>query len=259
VRRVALLAALAALAGPSPAAGSPPGVVTIAAASSLRPALEELLPAFRAHHPGAQPKATFAASGALYAHIRNGAPFDLFLSAEDRMPRRLAEDGQADGRPFTYAFGRLALWVPLGSPLAREPLGPEALRAPAARRIAIANPAVAPHGAAAEAALRSLGLLDAVRERLVLGQSAQQAAQFAQSGNAQAALLPLALALAPPLATEGRHVAIPSDAHPPIEQAGAVLRGPGDRAMARALAAFLLGPEGRAVLERHGYALPAPR
>jgi molybdate transport system substrate-binding protein len=117
---------------------------------------------------------------------------------------------------------------------------------------------VAPYGAAAEAALRAAGVLDAVRPRLVLGQSAQQAAQFAQSGSAQAALLPLSLALAPPLAEEGRFVAVPEHGHPSIKQAGVVLAGARDPALARAFTGWILGREGRALLRRSGYGLPGP-
>jgi molybdate transport system substrate-binding protein len=116
---------------------------------------------------------------------------------------------------------------------------------------------VAPYGAAAEAAMRGAGIYEAVRAKLVLGQNVQQAAQFAQSGNAQAAFLPLSLALAPPLSREGRFAAVPAESHGPIEQAGVVLASSREPALARAFAAFLLGPAGRAVLERHGYALPS--
>jgi molybdate transport system substrate-binding protein len=230
----------------------------VAAAANLRPALASLAAGFEAAHPGAKVVPTYGASGALFAQIENGAPFDVFLSAEAETPRRLAEAGRAAGSPFTYATGRLVLWVPRSSTIDLERQGLRALLDPAIQKVAIANPAVAPYGAAAEAALRAAGVLDAVRPRLVLGQSVQQAAQFAQSGNAQAALLPLSLALAPPLADEGRFVAVPERDHPPIEQGGVVLASARDPALARAFAEWIRGPDGRALLQRSGYALPVP-
>jgi molybdate transport system substrate-binding protein len=146
--------------------------------------------------------------------------------------------------------------VPRTSPLALERDGLRALLDPRVLKVAIANPAAAPYGVAAEEALRAAGVFEHVQPRLVLGQNAAQAAQFAHSGNAQAALLPLSLALAPPLAGDGRHVLVPASSHAPIVQAGvipATARSPG---LARAFADFLLGPEGGALLRRHGYGPP---
>ena len=254
---VLLLAIAAALAVAPAVARAQPRTLQVAAAANLKPALEALAASFAARTADARVQATYGASGTFFAQIRNGAPFDLFLSADAELPRRLVEAGQGDGGAFTYALGRLVVWVPRESrlDLAR---GLEVVADPSVRKIAIANPAVAPYGAAAEAALRGAGLHDRVRQKLVLGQNVQQAAQFAESGNAQVALLPLSLAAAPPLA-DGRRVLVPLDAHPPIEQAGVVLAGARERALAHAFTAFLLGPDGRAVLERSGYALPSPR
>ena len=250
-----LLAAALGLAGTG--AHAAPRTLKVAAAASLRPALEEIGAGFRAGKPGVDVAATYGASGTLFAQIRAGAPFDLFLSAEAAMPRRLVEAGRGVSPAFAYAFGRLALWVPNDSRLELGRLGLAALADPSVRKVAIGNPAVSPYGVAAEAAMRSAGVHEAVQPKLVLGQSVQQAAQFAQSGNAQAALLPLSLALAPPLSKEGRFVAVPAGSHRPVEQAGVVLASSREPELARAFAAWLLGPEGRAVLARHGYALPA--
>jgi molybdate transport system substrate-binding protein len=259
----AALAALAAGGGAGLAAAEPgeraaPSEVEVrvAAAADLRPALELIAAGFEAEHPGVRVRARYAASGALFAQIRNGAAFDLFLSADSAKPRRLVEEGLGEPPPFPFASGRLALWVPNGSRLDVERLGLAALRDPSVHRVAIANPAVAPYGAAAEAALKAAGVHDAVREKLVLGQSAQQAAQFAQTGSAEAGILPMSLARASPLAAEGRFVPVPPGDHPPIEQAGVVLKGARSAPAARALAAWLVGPRGRAVLERFGYGAP---
>lgn len=257
---VALLAPLVALfpraALAAPDAGADRTLV-IAAAANLKPALEHLIEGFVAAHHGVEVRASYGASGTFAAQIRNGAPYDLFLSADAGLPARLAADGLADGAPFTYALGTLVLWVPNGSPLDLGKAGLSALADPSVRKVAIANPALAPYGAAAKEALRSAGLAAAVRGKLVEGQSVAQAAQFALSGNAQAALLPLSLARAPPLSGAGRHVVVPAASHRPIEQAGLVLRAARDGKLARSFARWLLGAPGREVLAHSGYALPA--
>lgn len=254
---LALLVALVPRAAPAaPDAGGPDRTLTVAAAANMKPALEHLVEGFVAAHHGVEVRASYGASGTFAAQIRNGAPYDLFLSADAELPARLAADGLADGAPFTYALGTLVLWVPNGSPLDLGKAGLAALADPSVRKVAIANPALAPYGAAAVEALRSSGLEAAVRGKLVQGQSVAQAAQFALSGNAQAALLPLSLAQAPPLSGAGRHLVVPPASHRPIEQAGLVLAASREKALARSFARWLLGPPGREVLARSGYALP---
>ena len=251
-RTAAALLAAAALATPRETLAE---ALTVAAAADLKYALEGIVAAFRAENPGADVKVSYGSSGSLYARIANGAPFDLFFSADASYPRRLAESQLAVAESLTpYAVGRLALWVPNGSPL-DVGAGLPALRDPRVRRIAIANPAHAPYGRAAEAALASAGLLDAVKPRLVLGEDAAQAAQFVESGNADAALLPLSLVLAPPLAREGRHAVVPGALHAPIEQV-VVVTSHGRGNPAAALLRFVVGPEGRAILERWGLVRP---
>jgi molybdate transport system substrate-binding protein len=201
-------------------------------------------------------KVSYGSSGRLFAQITSGAPFDLFLSADEEYPQKLVDAGAAVAESLTpYAAGRLVLWVPKDSPLdVGQGLG--ALRDPRVRRVAIANPEHAPYGRAAEAALRAAGLLDALRERLVLGENVSQAAQFVESGNAEAALLPLSLALAPTLARGGRYAVVPEGLHPPLVQAAVVTKH-GRRNLASAgFLRFVLGREGRAILGRWGYAAP---
>lgn len=246
---------LAALSGPA-SAPPPDRTLTVAAAANLKPALEHLVEGFAAAHRGVEIRASYGASGTFAAQIRNGAPYDLFLSADAGLPARLAADGLADGAPFTYALGTLVLWVPNRSPLDLGKAGLAALADPSVRKVAIANPALAPYGAAAEQALRSAGLSAVVGAKLVLGQSVAQAAQLALSGNAQAALLPLSLAQAPPLSGAGRHLLVPPASHRPIEQAGLVLAASREKELARSFARWLLGPPGREVLARSGYGLP---
>lgn len=249
-----LLAALVAAAG----ADGAPRSLAVAAAANLRPALEELSAAYEARHPGARVRATYGASGLLVAQIANGAPFDLFLSADAAYPAALVRRGLARGAPFTYALGELVVWVPRRSAVDLEHRGLAALADPGAGRVALPNPETAPYGRAAREALVRAGIWDALAPRLVLGESVAQAASFAASGNAGAAFLPRSLAAAPPLASEGRAWPVPAADHGPIAQAGAVLAAARAPALARAFADFLLSGEGQAILARHGYR-PPPR
>jgi molybdate transport system substrate-binding protein len=253
-RGVALLVTvLAALARPAAAA---PARLTVAAAANLRLSAEELKRAFEAEHPGVEVALTFGASGNFFAQLQNGAPFDLFLSADREYPDKVVAAGlaaAADER--TYAFGALVVWLPPGSTLDVAGKGLAALADPRVKRIAIANPAVAPFGRAAETALRNAGVLDAVRDRLVLGTSVGQAAQFATTGAADAAFLPRSLTLEQELAA-GKVVPVPEQLSPRIEQAGVVLAAAREPALARAFLAFLTGDKGRAILARSGYGLP---
>ncbi len=252
-----LLLAAAGLAPPAP--GAPPArELRIAAASDLKFALEEVLSASGGAERGPRPVVTYGSSGSFFAMIENGAPFDLFLSADADYPRRLARKGLADGEVFLYARGRLALWVPASSRLDVGTRGLRALLDPSVRTIALANPRHAPYGRAAEAALRSLGLYEAVRRKLVLGENVAQAAQFVESGAADAGLLALSLARSPRMRAAGRHVEVPPSSYPGIVQGGIVLKGARERAGAIALRDLLVGPRGREVLLRHGFA-PPPR
>jgi molybdate transport system substrate-binding protein len=237
----------------SPAHG---GEVRVAAAADLKYALDEIMLAFRAERPDVAVTATYGSSGNFYSQLRNRAPFDVFLSADLLYPRRLADDGLAlHGEVFAYAVGRIVLWVPEGSPLDVERLGIHALLEPPARRIAIANPRHAPYGVAAEAALRSLGVYDAVAGRLVLGENVAQTAQFVQSRAADAGIIALSLAVAPPMRGHGRYWEIPLEAYPTMEQGGMITSWARDPSSARALRDFMLGREGRAILERYGFSL----
>jgi len=248
---LALLLLLAA-----PAAAGEPATIAVAAAANLGPAARELARGFEAERTGVKVGLTLGASGLFLAQIRNGAPFDLFLSADREYPDQAVAEGLAaasDER--VYAIGKLVAWLPAGSTLDLERKGLAALADPGVRRIAIADPAVAPFGRAAEAALRAAGVYDAVKDRLVLGISVAQAAQFATTGAADAALLPLSLTFEGPLAG-GRVYPVSAELHPRIEQAGVVLSRARDPALARAFLAFVAGEKGRAILAKYGYGLP---
>uniref|UniRef100_Q01VD2 Molybdenum ABC transporter, periplasmic molybdate-binding protein n=1 Tax=Solibacter usitatus (strain Ellin6076) TaxID=234267 RepID=Q01VD2_SOLUE len=224
--------------------------LTVAAAADLNFAMEEVSREFRAVHPDFELQVAYGSSGNYFAQIQNGAPFDLFLSADVDYPRKLAAAGiGAKDSIFTYAVGRLVVWVPANSRL--DPAA--ALRDPSLKLLAIANPQHAPYGRAAEAALRNMGVWDTVRSRLVLGENIAQTLQFVQSGAAEAGVVALSLALAPAMQGQGRYWEIPLASYPRMEQGGMILK---DSAGARELRAFLLSAGGRRILKRYGFYLP---
>jgi molybdate transport system substrate-binding protein len=258
LRAAAALCALAFLSANAPARAAEPPVrkVVVAASANLRLVFEELAGSFERGNPGVKVVPTFGASGTLFAQIQQGAPFDLFLGADRGFAVRIHEAGLARGEPFHYASGRLVLWVATPAGVDPNVLGVSAVVNPAIKKIAIGNPAIAPYGAAAEQALRSAGFLDAVKGKLVLGESILQVIQFAQSGNVQAAFVPWSAVIVPPLAAQGRYVPVPAGTYSSIDQFGVVLARARDPKLAEEFAAFVRGPAGRTILERHLYALP---
>lgn len=250
--RLALLVLVAAHATGLSGSPNPGPGLRIAAASDLRFALDEALTSFRTANPSLRVDATYGSSGNFFAQIREGAPFDVFLSADAEYARRLSGEGLSD-TPFPYAIGRLALVVRKESGLDPRGLG-DLLKSPAIRRVAIANPAHAPYGRAAEAAFQTWRVKDLVAQKLVFGDSVSQAAQFVDSGAAQAGIVALALVKAG--STGFAFAEIPQDAHPPLDQAGVVLKRTSALEAARAFQTFLTGEAGRAILSRHGFGLP---
>lgn len=231
--------------------------LTVAAASDLKFALDELAGEFRTNHPDVMVRITYGSSGNFFAQLQNEAPFDLYFSADVDYPRKLARAGLAlDTNVFLYAVGRLVVWVPNTSVIPVEKLGIQSLFAPSVSKIAIANPKHAPYGAAAVAALKSLGVHAALEPKLVYGENIAQTAQFIQSGAADIGLIALSLAIAPPLRDRGRHWEIPLSAYPRMDQGGLILKWTKEPATARAFRDFVLGDHGRSVLQRSGFSLP---
>lgn len=241
-----------------PGSGNPPAatVVRIAAASDLKFALEDVKTEYTEAHPNVDVQITIGSSGNFYQQIRNGAPFDLFLSADIGFPQKLVdEDLAASEDVFPYAVGRLVLWAPNESPI--DPTkGLAVLRDPKAEKIAIANPEHAPYGRAAVSAMQTAGVYEAVQDRLVLGENIAQTGQLVSSGNAQVGLIALSLAVAPELTQVGRYSEIPLDTYPRLDQGGVVLTRAQDPQAARAVKDFITGPEGLEVLKRFGFFLP---
>jgi molybdate transport system substrate-binding protein len=233
--------------------------ITVAAAADMSAALPELVAAYT-KKTGQTVKLSFGASGNLTNQIRNGAPFDIFFSADEQYPQQLISEGLASKDTlYRYAVGRLVLWVPADSPLDLSKLGIQALLDPSVKKISIANPATAPYGRAAAAALRHFGIYDRVSGRLVLGESVSQAAQFVESGNAQAGLIALSHALAPTMKGKGRYWTVPLDAYPTLNQAAVVLSKSKQQDAARRFLEFLRSPEATSLLTGHGFSLPAEK
>lgn len=249
----ALLAAFALFWCPSRAAERAP---PIAAAADLNAALPEVAALFE-RAKGKSVNLVFGSSGNLAQQIVNGAPFELFLSADEGYIAKLEAAGRTDGEGVLYAVGHIGLFVPTGSPLKADgQLGDlaAALRDGRLTRFSIANPEHAPYGRAAQEALDHAGLWTAIGPKLVFGENVAQATQFAASGSAQGGIIPLSLALTPAIKTAGVFAPIPEQWHKPLRQRAALLKGAGEAA--RAFFAFLQGPEARGVFKRYGFVLP---
>jgi molybdate transport system substrate-binding protein len=222
----------------------------IAAAADLEPVLPPILEQFR-QATGIPTEATYQASAMLTTQIMNGAPFDVFLSADLSYPQKLIDAGLAASRaPIPYAKGTLVLWTRKDSPLGPPTLN--LLRNPALKRLAMANPDRAPYGRAAVAALTTLKLYDDLKLRLVTAENIAQAAQFADSGNADAGLISLTSALTPRLAASGAYFVIPSNLYPPIDQGAVIVSKTGQRAAAQRFLDFLLSSRIQAQLAKSG-------
>jgi molybdenum ABC transporter, periplasmic molybdate-binding protein len=235
---------------------SPPTELTIAAAADLKFALDDLVKEFEEKYPAVKVNVTYGSSGNFFAQLQNGAPFDLFFSADIAYPRKLAEKGLGADDVFLYAIGRIVVWVPKDSPVAVDKLGIKALLEPSIRKIAVANPEHAPYGRAAVAAMKALNVYDQVVSRLVYGENIAQTAQFVQSGAADVGILALSLAVAPQMRNAGRFWQVPLEAYPRIEQGGIILKSSRNLETARAFRDFVLGDHGREVLAQYGFYLP---
>jgi molybdate transport system substrate-binding protein len=238
--------------GAAPAGAQEP--VRVAAAADLEPVLPGILGQFQLA-TGIHVDAVYQSSATLTGLIENGAPFDLFLSADLDYPKKLIKDGLTDGTtPQIYARGTLVLWTRKDSGLAPSltERAEDLLRNPALKRLAIANPDRAPYGRAAVAALRSMKLYDALAPRLVTAENIAQAAQFADTGNADAGLISLTSARTPRMSGSGRYFEIPHALYPPIEQGAVVLKRSTQSDRAHRLLGYLLSGQGQAQLSLGG-------
>ena len=229
----------------------------VAAAADLEPVLPSILDQFE-KQTGTHVEATYQASAVLTTQILNGAPFDLFLSADLSFPKRLIDAGVAAGpadangsaMPVTYAKGTLVLWERKDSHLPPPSLA--LLSNPGLKRLAIANPDRAPYGRAAVAALTSLKLYDGLKSRVVTAENIAQTAQFVDSGNADAGLISLTSAMTPRLTASGTYFVMPRDLYPPIEQGAAIVKASKQHDAAQKLLDFLLSAPVQAQLATSG-------
>jgi len=228
----------------------------IAAAANLNFALTAIAAQF-ARDRGTPVDLIFGASGTLTRQIQEGAPFELFLSADEDFPRQLTAAGLTRDAGAIYAMGRLVLFAPKGSPLTVDEgligLG-RLLRSGGVTRFAIANPDVAPYGKAAEAVLKKRGLWDAIRPQLVLGDTISQAAQFATTGNAVGGLLAYSIVSSPEIAGRGAFALIPAGDHAPLRQRMVLLKHAGP--IATQFYEYIRSRTARAVLRKYGYEVP---
>ena len=230
--------------------------IRVAAAADLQTALPEVAAAFEAA-TGTHVELVFGSSGNFFAQIQNGAPFDLFLSADSDYPRKLEDSGLVlPNTRIVYGLGRIALWTPPNSPCDPRRETWKCLSDSSVEKIAIANPAHAPYGRAAVASLRAAGLYDQLKDKLVLGENISQAAQFVQSGNAQAGIVAYSLALSPAM-RNGKWWEIPAELYPAIEQSAVILKAAKNQLAAREFLTFVTQGPGRATLGRYGFLAPS--
>jgi molybdate transport system substrate-binding protein len=251
---IALLALVLAISTPSAEAAG--HELNVAAAADLSSALQEIAADYE-KRTGISVKISYGASGALTQQIQNGAPFDVFFSADMDYPRQLIASGLAESATlYRYAVGRLVLWVPADSPLDVEHKGMDVLLDPSVKKIAIANPQHAPYGRAAAATLKHYGMYEKVSEQLVLGENISQAAQFAESGNAQVGFVALAHAAAPSMQGKGKYWIVPAEAYPPLDQGVVVISRSPHKEDAAAFIAYIKTAEVAMVLRHYGFTVP---
>lgn len=230
--------------------------IRVAAAADLKFAMGELSEKFE-KQTGTKVKVTYGSSGNFFSQIQNAAPFDLFFSADIEYPKKLAEAGLAEPETlYEYAVGRIVIWTPSGAKVDVAKERWNTLLDASVAKIAIANPAHAPYGRAAVAAMQKAGIYESVKAKLVYGENISQAAQFVQSGNAQAGIVAMSLAVSPAM-RDGKRWEIPAEMHPALEQGAIILKGAKNKDAARLFLDFLKTPAGRASLQKYGFEISA--
>lgn len=229
------------------------GKLTVAAAADLKYAMAEVVQGFRAAHAGDDIELVYGSSGKFLTQIVNGAPFDMYFSADIEYPRKLEMMGLTASETRPYAFGRIVLWS-LKSELGKLDLN--VLPKSAVAKFAVANPQHAPYGRRAREALQHEGVWEAMRGKLVLGENIAHTAQFVDSGAADAGIVALSLVLSPVMQGKGAWTLIPAEWHAPLEQGFVITRRAADNPLARAFADYMATESARAVMRRYGFVLP---
>ena len=231
--------------------------ITVAAAADLRSAMDEISARFQSEN-SARVKVTYGSSGNFYQQIQNGAPFDIFFSANTDYPKKLAKAGlTVPDTYYEYARGKIVLMVRRSSAFDLTP-GLKVLLEPAVKKIAIADPSHAPYGQDAVAALKSQNLYDRVSAKIVTGENISQAASFVLSGAADVGIIAMSLAVTPASRSQARYVEIPTDQYPPLDQACVVLKNSQQQKLARQFESYLKSGEAREILQKYGFELPRP-
>lgn len=229
--------------------------IAVAAAADLKFAMSDVAEQYE-KQTGNKVNVTYGSSGNFFSQLQNGAPFDLFFSADIDYARKLEVAGLAEpGTLYLYAIGRIVIWTPSDSKVDVARLGWKGLLDGRVQKLAIANPEHAPYGRAAVAAMQKAGIYDQVKAKLVYGDNISQAAQFVQSGSAQAGIVALSLAISSAM-KDGKRWDIPADMHPPIEQAAIVLKNAKSKAAARSFLDFVKTDAARSTLAKYGFSFP---
>jgi molybdate transport system substrate-binding protein len=227
--------------------------LTIAAASSLRYVLPEIIRGFNRSYPRTGVRVIYGSSGKMRTQIANGAPFDLFFSANMAFARSLVDQGMTTGPAQVFALGRIAIWSERRNV---QGLDVRDLLAPSFKRIAIANPVHAPYGAAARQALQTRGVWGPLHARLVFGENIGQAAHFALSGAVDAGLIAMSLIVAPGMIGKGSYALVPAALHKPIRNGFVIILQKFPNPFAKTFAAYLRSPAVHAILQRYGFEKP---
>lgn len=230
--------------------------ITVAAAADLKFAMDEIVTGFNKSHSGNQVEVIYGSSGKFHTQILQGAPYDLFFSADIGYPRELAKKGLAASDVIPYAVGRIVLW---SNSLDASKMTLASLIDPKIAKIAIANPKHAPYGKRAEEALRATGLWDKVQGKLVFGENISHTAQFVQTGNAQIGIIALSLALNPELSQKGGYYLIPDTLHQPLEQGYVITKRGADKPLAKQFAQYMTSKETRRIMTKYGFVLPGEK
>lgn len=227
--------------------------ITVAAASDLKFALDDIVTAFNKTGQDDQVEVIYGSSGKFHTQIQQGAPYDLYFSADINFPRELAKNGFAASEVKPYAVGRIVLW---SASMDATKMTLASLTDPKIVRLAIANPKHAPYGQRAEEAMRATGVWDKVEPKVVLGENIAATAQYVQTGNAQVGIIALALALSPELSSKGGYWLIPDNLHKPLEQGFIITKRAQNNNLAKRFADYIGSKPARAVMTRYGFVLP---
>ena len=227
--------------------------ITIVAASSIKFAMTDIVNKFNAEHHNDEVKTIYGASGKFAAQIQNGAPFDMFFAADVNFPQMLKKESLTSTNPVVYAIGRLVIW---SSTTDATKLTLQKLSESTIRKVAIANPEHAPYGMRAKEAMKSAGVWEKIKDKLVFGENVEHTAQMVSTGAADAGIIPLSLALNPAMVKQGGYSLIDDGLHEPLAQAFVITKRAKDSALARRFAAYFQTPEARKIMESYGFALP---